>query len=120
MSDRPHFTGQVSANPYYVVSPESVTYFTCSDPPEPPEYGCDCVEVEARTKREAVILGVGKILREQRRSYAETNRSDGRSPFAGYRAELARCGHGYPMFVLVNDKAVSVRCWACDEMSASA
>jgi len=101
--------------PYYVISPE---YSSGGGAYEPPEWGCDCVEVEARTKREAVILGVRKILREQGRgSWAETNRSDGQSPFTGYRADLARCGHGYPIFILVSGRAVSVACWGCEEES---
>lgn len=105
--------------PYYVISPE---YSSGGGAYEPPEWGCDCVEVEARSKREAVVLGVRKILTEarsrwRRDSYAASNRDSGSPPFAGYRAELARCGHGYPHFVLVGGKAVQVRCWACDEES---
>lgn len=99
--------------PYYVVSPEYKT--SLGGAYEPPEYGCDCVEVEAETKREAVILGVREALK-QRHSWAEDNRSDGQSPFAGYRAELAVCPHGHPHFVMVAGKPVYLRsCWACNE-----
>jgi len=102
--------------PYYVISPSyetSGSYALC----EPPEYGADVVEVEARTKREAVIKGV-KILLEKpqgygRTTWASTNRSDGQSPFAGYKAEVARCGHGNPHFVIVGGQAVYMRCWGC-------
>lgn len=100
--------------PYYVVSPEYATggYY------EPPEYGCDCVEVEAETKREAVILGVRKILKDDPdKSWAGVNRQSEQSPFAGYRAELARCGHGHPHFILVNEKPVHLKCWACEAES---
>lgn len=73
---------------YFVVGPENVDYSgVYGDPPEPPEYGCDCVMIEAENKRDAVMLGVQEILRTQRRSTAEDNRGDGLPPWAGYRAE---------------------------------
>ena len=100
--------------PYYVVSPEYESYRGSSDPPEPPEYGCDVVEVEADTRHGAVTAGVKKIMATQNRSYAETSRSDGANPFVGYRAEVAICGHGNPHFVMVGEKAVYMHCWGCE------
>lgn len=102
--------------PYYVVSPEYMTDHGSYDPPEPPEYGCDVFEVEARTRREAIIAGVRLALAGPR-SYARDNRLDGVSPHAGYRAELAVCGHGNPHFLLVKGKAAYLRCWACDALA---
>ena len=100
----------MSLRPYYVVSPEYEMY---SDQDEPPEWGCDVVEVEAGTKREAVVIGVRRLLGSRHQTWPKLNRMDERSPFAGMRAELAVCGHGIPHFVLVRDHAVDQVCWAC-------
>jgi hypothetical protein len=102
--------------PYLVYSPSYETYSACYDPPEPPEYGADCVEVEAKSKREAVIAGV-KLMLQQRRSFAQDNLSDRLPPWAGIKAELAVCGHGYPHFQIVNGKAVYQECWGCNAAS---
>jgi len=112
MSGRPGRRARVT-RPYYVLSPE---YPSGGGEFEPPEYGCDCIEVEAKTKREAVRLGTRKLL-ESHRSWPSTNRRDGSSPFVGMRAELAICGHGYPHFVMVGERAVPVACWGCAEES---
>ena len=98
---------------FYVSSPDYTTGGYIGDPPEPPEYGADCVEVRAHTKREAIVLGV-RLMRKQRRSWAEENISDGRPPWEGIRAEEAICEHGVVHFILVAGKAVEVRCPACD------
>lgn len=100
--------------PYYVISPEYGTKIPILDDGSGPiEYGCDFVEVEARTKREALLIGVRRMLRE-RRSWALDQRSDGANPFVGYKVELARCGHGIPHFVLVDGNPVYQKCWGCD------
>ena len=69
-----------------MVSPEHETHFGCADPPEPPEYGCDVVEIEADSKRDAVILGVSMLLKDHK-SWASMNRQDGLPPWAGYKVE---------------------------------
>lgn len=76
---------------YYVVSPEYETYHGGGyDPPEPPEWGCDFVEIEADSKRDALILGVREIMRTQKRhSWAHDNQLDGKPPWAGYKVEIA-------------------------------
>ena len=100
--------------PYYVISPEYESAAGSYEPPEPPEYGCDVVEVEARTRREAIALGVGELLKSRCRTWPKQNREDNRSPWTGMRAEVAVCGHGHPHFVLVGGSAVYLRCWACE------
>ena len=50
------------------------------------EYGSDVVEVEATTKRKALVLGLAK-LRLQRSQWVQDQTSDGRSPFAGLKCE---------------------------------
>ena len=71
---------------YLIVTPEYETYYGDY---EPPEYGCDVVEVEASTKREAKVLG----LRELRRTGSKwilDGASDEHNPFTGlkvYNAE---------------------------------
>lgn len=71
-----------------VISPEYCTSFGGYDPPEPPEYSCDYIEIIGESsKRKAVIKGVKLILSNCNSSYAADNRSDGLSPFTGYRAE---------------------------------
>lgn len=102
----------VTLRSFYVVSPEYQTY-GCADPPEPPEYGCDCVEVQARTKREAQILGVRQMLK-QRHSWAEDNISDGRPPWKGIKVEEAVCAHGIPDFIVFMGKTAYVTCSACE------
>ena len=71
---------------YMVVSPEYMTYGSYGDGSlglDPPEYGCDVVEVQALTKREAKILG----LREFRRTSARwLDYCDG-NPFTGIKVE---------------------------------
>jgi hypothetical protein len=71
---------------WWVVSPEYMTYGGWADPPEAPEYGCDAIEVAAETKRDALILGVRELLKDQD-SYPGTNRQDGRPPWADMRVE---------------------------------
>ena len=54
---------------------------------EPGEPGCDVVEVEAETKREALVKGL-RLLRQQRSQWVNDQQSDGRSPFNGLQTEL--------------------------------
>jgi hypothetical protein len=60
---------------------------------EPPEYGCDAVEVKAYTKREAIVLGVKQMFKEKM-DWVINNRADGSPPFKGIKAEIMACHHG--------------------------
>jgi len=78
-----------------VYTPQYMTYGSpWGDPPEPPEYGCDWVCVEADTKREALVKGVRK-LREEKSEWLEDQASDGASPFTGLKAAKLQCEHDY-------------------------
>jgi hypothetical protein len=70
---------------WYVVTPE---YGTGGSEIEPPEYGCDVVEVDAPTRRAAILAGVRRMLASSRREfrYCRDQRSDGANPFTGVRA----------------------------------
>ena len=70
---------------WYVVTPE---YESGGDWYDPPEWGCDVVEVAAKTRREAITKGVKAMLTGNRKEYqwCRDQRSDGRNPFAGVKA----------------------------------
>lgn len=70
---------------YYVVTPE---YPSGCGYDEPPEWGADVIEVEARTRREAVRIGVKEMLRIGGRQYrwVHDQRGNGQNPFAGVKA----------------------------------
>jgi len=74
---------------WYVVTP---TYGTVvrilDDGTGPEEFGADVVEVEAPTKREAITIGVKKMLAGSRREFrwCREQRGDGCNPFAGVKA----------------------------------
>ena len=74
-------------NRWWVVSPEYGTVVpVCDDGTGPMEYGCDAVEVEADTKRDALLLGVQELLKRDD-SWPSVNRQDGQPPWAGMRVE---------------------------------
>jgi hypothetical protein len=60
---------------------------------EPAEWGRDVVEIEAATKRDAIVLGVKEMLKGGKRDdwtrnkYCLETRADGCNPFAGVTAE---------------------------------
>ena len=54
--------------------------------PEPPEYVADVVEVDAPTKRQALVQGV-RELRRTRSRWLEDQVSNGSNPFTGLKAE---------------------------------
>ncbi len=64
------------------------------DPPEPPEYDCDWVCVEANTKREAAVKAVKKF-REMNTEWMQDCRSDNASPFTGLKIQKSECEHGF-------------------------
>ena len=72
---------------YYVFTPEYTTYkiMTALDPPE---CGCDVVDVEATTKRKALILGL-KALEQIRSEWIRDERGDGRNPFSKLKVQKA-------------------------------
>lgn len=56
---------------------------------DPPQYGADVVEIEAKTRRDAVIMGT-RVMLDMGYDWVHDNRSDGRAPFCGVRARTAR------------------------------
>ena len=63
-------------------------YFVVTPPyEEPGSCGSDVVEVEADTKREALVKGV-RELRRTHSHWLQDQESDGHSPFAGLKVEL--------------------------------
>lgn len=77
---------------WWVVSPEvggGVRWYSDGSA-EPIESYRDVVSVAARTKREAVRLGVTAMKDRPKEA-----RSDGINPFAGVTAKDARCPHGF-------------------------
>jgi hypothetical protein len=60
----------------------------------PIEYGCDVIEIEAESRRDAIALGVNEMLKGGRQNeygfykWCRMARSDGESPYAGVRAEI--------------------------------
>lgn len=66
-----------------VVTPEYEQSSGSWDPPEPPEYGCDVFEVEADSKRTAMILAVRHWRQQRGRTYV-TWCSD-ECPFTGLK-----------------------------------
>ncbi|MCK9596486.1 hypothetical protein M0R19_04840 [Candidatus Pacearchaeota archaeon] len=69
---------------YYVVSPEHQYVAEYIDYWPRYEYGCDVLEIEAFTKREAKIEAV-KIWRKDRDSYVYELLLDKRNPFVGLK-----------------------------------
>jgi hypothetical protein len=72
---------------YHVFSPEHMTAgsYGVYDY-DPPEYGCDVVEVETDSARSALLLGV-KEMQRQGMGWVQDNRSDGLPPWAGIKVE---------------------------------
>lgn len=76
---------------WYVITPEYEVYPQSMY--EPAEWGCDVIEIEAATRRDAISLGVVVMLRGGKRDeftrykYCYDSRSDGCNPFTGVRAE---------------------------------
>lgn len=101
---------------WWVVSPVmSVVVPILDDGSGPTEHYCDVVCVEAATKREALRLGVG-LMKE----WPHEARADDANPFAGVKAEDARCRHGFCGCDLVDcDRNAAFPhgdyCEACDE-----
>lgn len=71
-----------------VYTPEREKYAATET--DPPEYGADVVEVEANTRRDAILFGVRLMLKnDPDHGYCGLQRQDGLSPYAGVKAEVA-------------------------------
>lgn len=74
---------------WFVITPAYERYpINVYGEPDPLEYGADVVEVEAETKRKALVEGV-RELRRTRSEWIRDQLSDNRNPFSGLTAELA-------------------------------
>jgi len=77
---------------WIVITPEvGVVIPVLDDGSGPMEYGCDVVEVEAESRRDAIALGVGLMLRERgpkwdEYTYCRQQRADRCSPYTGVTA----------------------------------
>ena len=80
---------------YAVVSP----VYEAGGFSEPSEPGSDYVEVDARTKREALVAGLRKMRADSRMQWWRDNAPG--SPFRGLKA-IEMCAHGMPLEEVVN------------------
>ena len=83
------------ARKWLVITPEYDEVIPILDDGTGPiERGCDVIEIEAPTARDAITLGVKEMLKGGRQDiysfykWCIQSRSDGENPFAGVRAEL--------------------------------
>ena len=71
---------------WYVITPEYGTVVPVLDWGQGPiEYNCDVIEIQARTKRDALLLGV----KEMRRLQYEWFDDPSENPYTGVRVERA-------------------------------
>lgn len=107
-----------------VVTPEYGVLIPITDEGQGPmEYGCDVIEIEAETRRDAIVLGVREMLKGyngghghgQRYEWCLTQRDDGCSPFTGVRAELVPepCKQCNGLGLTDNHVTGEVECSAC-------
>jgi len=79
---------------WIIVGPEYGTVVPVTDEGQGPmEYGCDVVEIEAETRRDALVLGV-RLLRSQPylQNYPDEN------PFTDVKVErVLECPHDKPV-----------------------
>lgn len=75
---------------FYVVTPPVQYVEVVTDEGQGPIVEeCDVIEVEAPTKRDAILMGVREMLKPQNRRlyhYCRNQRADGCSPFTGVKA----------------------------------
>jgi hypothetical protein len=79
----PSEAGRERLRHFFVYSPE---YETPAYGMNPPEWGSDVVQVEAASKRDALLLGVKEMERKCMR-WVRNNRWDGKPPWAGIKVE---------------------------------
>ena len=95
----------MSAHPltrWWVITPEYGVVIPVTDEGQgPTEYGCDVIEIEAETRRDAIVFGVREMLKGRRGGHGRgmryqwclDTRGDGTSPYAGVTAEaVPACG----------------------------
>ena len=71
---------------WHVITPEYGEVIPITDDGQgPTEYGCDVIEVEAETRRDAILVGV-QLMRAHERDYHYFRHCDG-NPFVGVKAE---------------------------------
>jgi len=74
---------------YMVISPEYETYsFNGIDPPE---YGCDAVQIECDSPSDAKALA---LRTDEFKKWMHEARMNQQSPYAGLRVEPCICDHG--------------------------
>ena len=72
---------------WLVVTPEYGEVIPITDEGQgPTEYQADCIEVEADTRRDAIVIGV-MLMRTNNRDYHWFRHCDG-NPYVGIKAEL--------------------------------
>lgn len=82
---------------WLVVSPEYGEVDIIVDGQGPIEYVCDCVHVEAETRRDALLMGVA-LFRQQGAKYLYYYSDE--SPYAGVQVEALTCpSHGMPTWM---------------------
>lgn len=77
---------------YTVCTPQYWTFVSMASL-DPPEYGADCVDVEAENKRAAKVAAV-KEMRKQGMEWVQDQESDKASPFTGLVVFDPLCPHG--------------------------
>lgn len=78
---------------YTVCTPQYISYYSYYDL-EPPDYGADCVDVEAPNKRQAKVEAVRK-MRKEGMEWVKDQQSDKNSPFTGLEVFECECEHGF-------------------------
>lgn len=71
---------------YWVVTPVYTTYGPGQY--DPPEYGCDAIEIYAPNKRAAKVEAVRKMSGWEKGHWVKDQRADEHSPFTGLRVQL--------------------------------
>lgn len=80
---------------YYVITPEYGEVVPVTDEGQGPmEYGSDVIEIEARNRSEARLLGV-HAMRKNTTKYQYYQHCDG-NPFAGVTVESAELSEHHP------------------------
>lgn len=71
---------------WLVITPEYGEVVPVTDEGQGPmEYGCDAIQVDAETRRDAIVLGVA-LMRQREREYHYFRHCDG-NPYVGVHAE---------------------------------
>lgn len=98
---------------YYVVTPP-VGYVDVVIPETgqgPWVEECDVIEIEAESKRDAVLLGVREMLKRREYHYCREQRADGCSPYTGVKALDADIADNPPLTPHQDCDCMSCRPW---------